>query len=120
MRLRLVCAAAVLLSGCATVPPQQVGQMVGTLAGSVIVPGVGAPLGSLVGLLTGMVLQQQVDKVTEKKERVTLGQELHQTHDGAAAMAGMDQPLGVPTRVWVDETVRAGRVIAGSFQERYI
>ena len=105
----------VVATGCAGMGPQQLGQMVGTVAGNVIAPGIGAPIGGLFGLLTGMVVQKKVDVVTEQRERVELGEQLKtQSAGGSSAAAG--QALGgVPTRVWVDEAWRNGRVIAGSF-----
>ncbi len=93
--------------------------MLGTIAGAVAVPGVGAPFGGLVGLLAGMVVQRQVDKGTEKRERVELGHELKTASHADPAAAGTSL-AGIPTRVWVDETFQNGRVVSGSFQERSI
>ena len=104
------------VAGCAGVAPQQLGQVVGTVAGSAVVPGIGAPIGGLIGLLAGMVVQKRVDQATEQHERVELGRQL-----GTSAGAnGQPVPAGTLTRVWVDEIWHDGRVIAGSFQERYI
>ena len=100
--------------------PQQLGQVVGTVAGNVIAPGIGAPIGGLFGLLTGMVVQKKVDQVTEQRERVELGEQLKSRPGGAPAGDGQAAFSGTPTRVWVDETWRDGRVMAGSFEERYI
>jgi len=101
--------------------PQQLGQVVGTVAGSVIAPGIGAPIGGLLGLLTGMVVQKKVDQVTETRERVELGKQLKTRPAGTpSAVDGQAAFSGLPTRVWVDETWRDGRVVAGSFEERYI
>ena len=58
-----------LCSGCAGVSPAQFGQTAGAITGSLIAPAVGAPIGALVGTLAGMVVQGQVDKSTEKRER---------------------------------------------------
>ncbi len=106
--------------GCAGAGPAQLGQMAGSMAGAVFAPGVGAPVGGLVGLLAGMVLQREVDRVTESRERVELNDQLEQT--GATTSSdGRPVPttsVGVPTRVWVDETVQNGRLIAGRFDER--
>ena len=107
-----------MVSGCAGVSPAQVGQTTGTIAGAAIVPGVGAPIGALVGLLAGMVVQGHVDKVTEKKERKELGEQLASgsqppSEEGAP-------PQGQATRVWVDETVQGGRLVAGHFDVRYL
>ena len=123
MNARLLAAGCSLLvaTGCAALAPQQLGQVVGTVAGSVIAPGIGAPLGGLIGLLAGMVAQKKVDQVTEKRERVELGQQLKTQPAGRSGTVEEQAMLsGLPTRVWVDETWRDGRIIAGSFQERYI
>ena len=104
-------------AGCAGVPPAQVAQTAGTIAGSAIVPGIGAPIGSLVGLVAGMLIQGQVDKVTEKRERKELGSQM----DAGASAPVLPQeaaPPGTPTRVWVDETVQRGRLVAGHFDVR--
>ena len=107
----------VLISGCAGVSPVQVGQMVGTIAGSAVLPGAGGPVGSLVGLLAGMVVQGEVDKSTEKRERKDLNQQLA---DDTVSSEQAAPPLGEPTRVWVDETVQNGRVIPGHFESRVL
>ena len=120
-RLLAVGCALLVATGCAAMAPQQLGQVVGTVAGSVIAPGIGAPIGGLIGLLAGMVAQKKVDQVTETRERVELGQQLKtQPADRPGAAEGPAMLSGSPTRVWVDETRRDGRVIAGSFEERYI
>ena len=108
-----------LLSGCAGVPPAQIAQTAGTIVGSAIAPGIGAPIGSLVGLLAGMVVQSQVDKSTEKHEREELGSRLGHTQPSAGETAAASTQ-GEPTRVWVDETMRDGRLAAGHFDVRYL
>ena len=112
------------VTGCSGLAPQQVGQVLGTVAGSVLAPGLGAPIGGLVGLLTGMVVQKKVDAVTEQRERVELGEQLAAPPPGAAPEAHVPPLAGAAgggaTRVWVDEAWRNGRVIAGSFEQRYI
>lgn len=111
-----------LTGGCAGIPPAQVGQAAGTIAGAAIAPGIGAPLGALVGMLAGMVVQGEADKVTEKRERRELGDQLAvgaQASEAASPTPG-GAPQGEPTRVWVDETVRDGRLVAGRFETRYI
>ena len=101
--------------------PQQLGQVVGTVAGNVIAPGIGAPIGGLVGLLTGMVMQKKVVDEKEQRERVELGEQLHtRSPDSLSSAEGQAMLSGLPTRVWVDEAWRDGRVIAGAFAERYI
>ncbi|MBI2104827.1 MAG: hypothetical protein HYT90_04505 [Candidatus Omnitrophica bacterium] len=110
-----VMASGTLCAGCAGISPSQMGQTVGTIAGSAIAPGVGAPLGALVGLLAGLLVQGEVDKVTEKRERKVLSEELA---TGAGPMPPAEAsmpPQGEPVRVWVDETVHDGRLIAGHF-----
>ena len=122
MNARLVAAGCSLLvaTGCAAIAPQQLGQVVGTVAGSVVAPGIGAPIGGLIGLLAGMVAQKKVDQVTETRERVELGEQLKtRPVERSSAMEGAALS-GTPTRVWVDETWRDGRVVAGSFEERYL
>lgn len=106
------------VGGCAGVSPVQVGQTAGTVAGSAIAPGVGAPLGALVGLLTGMVVQGRIDQATEKRERRELGEQLARAPLQSPAAAA--PAPGTPTRVWVDETVQEGRLIAGHFETRNI
>ena len=108
-----------LCTGCAGVSPTQVGQTAGTIAGSAIAPGIGAPIGSLVGLIAGMLVQGQVDKVTEKRERKELGDQMTTTAQ-APAPPQETAPLGAPTRVWVDETVKNGRLVAGHFDVRQL
>ena len=106
-------------AGCAGVSPSNMGQAVGTIAGGAIAPGIGAPLGAMVGLLAGMVVQGQVDKSTEKRERKELSQELAVGPQPSSPQAE-GTPQGEPTRVWVDETVQNGRLLAGHFDVRSI
>lgn len=107
-----------LAGGCAGIPPAQVGQAAGTIAGSAIVPGVGAPLGALVGLLAGMLVQNQVDKVTEKRERKELGEQM--ASGSPRPDDAVDPPQGEPVRVWIDESVKNGRRLPGHFDVRYM
>ena len=104
--------------GCASVPPAQVGQTAGTIAGAAIVPGIGAPIGALIGLLAGMVVQGEVDKATEHRERKELGDQLA-VRSSAASETNVP-PQGQPTRVWIDETFKNGRLVAGHFDTRYL
>ena len=108
------------LSGCAAMPPAQIGQTAGTVAGAVIAPGIGAPIGSMIGLVTGLLVQGQIDKVTEKKERKQLGDQLASGPHPPAASEMNASSQGTPTRVWVDESVRDGRMVAGHFDVRYL
>ena len=111
-----------LVSGCAGLPPAQVGQTAGTIAGAVIAPGVGAPIGALVGMLAGLVVQGEIDKVTEKHERRDLSKELGTGANtgGVSPQPSSLPPQGQPVRVWVDESVHEGRRVAGHFDVRYI
>ena len=106
-------------SGCAGVSPAQFGQTAGAITGSLVAPAVGAPIGALVGTLAGMVVQGQVDKATEKRERKELGDELH-AGTSSVASDRTSIPSGEPTRVWVDETNRDGRLTPGHFETRSI
>lgn len=81
------------------------------------IPGVG-PLGPLVGTLAGLVFEQHLDKVREQRERVELGDQLQRP--SSATSLPSSPPVGQPTRVWVDERVEQGRLIAGHFEVRPI
>ena len=107
------------LVGCSsmTISPTQVGQAVGAVAGSAIAPGIGTQLGSLAGILAGMVAQGQIDKVTEKRERRALGDQM--AH-GSQMAAADDAAVGPLTRVWVDETLVDGRLTPGHFDSRHV
>lgn len=108
-----------LLTGCAGVPPVQLGQMVGTIAGSIIVPGVGGPVGGFIGLLTGLMVQKKVDQVHEVREHRELSEQLERGSSPAAnTPEAFQRQVGIPTRVWVDEQVHQGHVIAGHFDIR--
>lgn len=104
-------------AGCAGFAPAQVGQIAGTIAGAAAAPGIGAPLGALIGMLAGAAVQHQTDKVTESRERVDLGRQLNPP-SGATQPTTAPAPIGTPTRVWVDETVQDGRLLAGHFDVR--
>ena len=111
------------LSGCAA-SATQVGQTAGGLLGGLLVPGIGAGLGALVGTVAGLAVDQELDKAHEKKERVELSQQL-QPRPGSDAVALpherlADAPAGQPSRVWVDEAMQDGSVLAGHFEERVI
>ena len=108
---------AIAASGCSAVSPTQVGQAAGTIAGATLIPGIGAPLGTLVGTLAGLVIEQQVDKVREQKERTELAKQLH-GRPTTSSSASPERPLGEPARVWVDERLEDGRLIAGHFEFR--
>ena len=109
------------VTGCAGVAPVQIGQMVGTIAGSIIAPGVGGPVGGFIGLLTGMAVQKKVDQVHEVREHRELSEQLKQGSNAQAKTPEeFREQTGIPTRVWVDEHVQQGRVIAGHFDTRVI
>lgn len=95
--------------------PTQIGQAAGTLAGAAIIPGIGAPIGTLVGTLAGLVIEEQVDKVREQKERTDLAKQLN---NRPAASTSPERPLGEPARVWVDERLEDGRLLGGHFEFR--
>jgi len=107
------------VTGCASVSPTQVGQATGSIAGAAIAPGIGMPIGTLLGTLAGLVVESQLDKVREKQERIELSQQL-QTPAASQAVPERNHPVGQPTRVWVDEQVQQGRLIAGHFEQRTI
>lgn len=108
----------VLSAGCASVPPAQLGHAAGTIAGMAIAPPL-APLGSLVGLALGTLVQKQLDQATETRERTELGRQLA-TQPSTPATAEPVSSQGQPIRVWVDERVQEGRLIAGHFDTREI
>jgi len=120
MRRRLVLGlVGIIVSGCAAVSPTQVGQATGSLAGAAIAPGVGMPLGALLGTLAGLVVEHHLDKLREQKERVELSQQLQTPSASQAGVTDL-RPLGQPARVWVDEHLHEGRLIAGHFEQRTI
>jgi hypothetical protein len=65
-----------------------------------------------------MVVQQHTDKVTERRERKDLGDQL--VRPGIAGTEPAPVPVGEPARVWVDEALKDGRLIAGHFEVRYL
>lgn len=105
--------------GCAGVSPTQVGQATGAIAGGAIAPGIGMPIGTLVGALAGMVVEQEIDRKREKTERIDLAQQLQQPTVPSEDQAP-GEAAGLPARVWVDEQVHGGQVVAGHFEHRPI
>ncbi len=101
-------------AGCSGMTASEAGQAIGSIVGSAIAPGIGTTVGALAGTLAGLVVDEQVDKAREKKERVDLGKQL----TGTSAPQPSTPPPGQPTRVWVDEAVQGGRVLAGHFEVR--
>ena len=121
MRARAVILTSTLLGvvGCSSVSPMQIGQTAGAITGAAVAPGVGMPLGALVGTLAGMVFEQHLDKSREQREQAELTKQL----SGAGSTHSPPQapPDGAAlTRVWVDEHVERGRLIAGHFDARPI
>ena len=118
-RLFALALSAALVSGCAGISPTQAGQTAGTIAGAALIPGIGAPIGALAGMLVGILIQGHVDKVTERQERHALGEELRTGRAQPTTTAQAElETVGTPTRVWVDETMKDGRLIAGHFDVR--
>ena len=111
-------------SGCAALPPAQAGQVAGTLLGAAVAPGVGGAVGSMLGTLAGIVLQQGMDKAQEGKERADLGNRLDPDGPGHSPSGGKQGGtqilIGNLERVWVDETVSDGRVLAGHYEQRHV
>lgn len=106
-------------TGCAGMSPTQVGQTAGSIAGAALAPGFGMPLGALLGTLAGLVFEQQLDQVREKRERVELSDQLTRPSSPITSESSTP-PVGVPTRVWVDERVESGRLLAGHFEVRSV
>jgi hypothetical protein len=109
-----------LLAGCASIAPAQVGHMAGSIAGVMLIPGIGAPIGGLIGLLAGMAVQREVDRSTEGRERKELAERLGQ-HPGASEPAATPMTALVgPVRLWVDEVYQDGRLVPGHFETRQV
>jgi hypothetical protein len=66
-----------------------------------------------------MVVQGEIDKATETRERQGLGEQLA-AGPALASAQETSPPQGEPTRVWVDEAVEEGRLVAGHFDVRSI
>ena len=107
-----------MVGGCAGVPPAQIAQSAGTIIGSAIAPGIGAPIGSLIGMVAGLVLQDHADRANERHERTVLTEQMGGRGQSAEASGSSMVPEGPPVRVWVDETMREGRLVAGHFEVR--
>lgn len=103
-------AALIISSGCATAPAA-ISQAAGMLAAAAGAPGVAMPI----TLLTGLVLQSQIDKATETRERRELSDQMAGSVQAPLVRVTPGVPAGQPERVWVDETVRDGRRIAAHF-----
>ena len=72
----------------------------------------------MIGMVAGLLVQGQVDKATEKRERLELGNQLRTPPAAPGTEEGA--PQGAPLRVWVDETVRQGRLVVGHFDVRHL
>lgn len=103
----------VLVSGCSGVSATQLGHTVGALAG-IAVPAA-SPVTTLVGMLAGMMVDHNIQKAEDNRERRSLSDQLGVGSPGASAAA-----IGDPVRVWVDETVREGRILSGHFDVRHL
>ena len=108
-----------LAGGCSSMSPSQIGQTAGTIAGGAIAPGIGVPIGAVVGTLAGMVVESHLDKTREQREHRELSKELGTPATPSPASTS-GAPVGLPTRVWVDEQLSDGRLIAGHFETRAI
>lgn len=126
MRQRIFLPLILLAAGCASVHPAQLGQVTGMLIGTAVAPGVGAPVGGMLGTLAGLVFQGRIDKQTETKERTELGQLASApASDSVPVSNGLGSPAdalpkGPLRRVWVDESVNNGIVVAGHFEDRNV
>jgi hypothetical protein len=65
-----------------------------------------------------MLVQGRIDRATETRERRELGEQL-QVGPGGAGMDALPTQ-GAPVRVWVDESMKDGRRIAGHFDVRHL
>lgn len=118
-RAQIIAVALLMTAGCAGVSATHVGQTMGTIAGAAIAPGIGAPIGALIGLLSGMVVQGQIDRGVEHREQRTLSDQLASaTQSHSSGPHDSSPPTGQQTRVWVDEMLENGRVVAAHFDVR--
>ena len=110
----------VLVSGCAAISPVQIGQTVGMIGGATAVPGVGAPVGALLGTIVGTIFQKRVDQETEQRERKELAEQLGTPAVVTSQSKPIAPPQGEPVRVWVDEFMQDGNILAGRFEVRHL
>ncbi len=108
----------VLVSGCAAISPVQIGQTVGMIGGATAVPGLGAPVGALLGTIVGTIFQKRFDQVTEQRERKELAEQPGTPAVAISQSKPIAPPQGEPVRVWVDEVMRGGNILAGHFEVR--
>lgn len=111
-------ASLLLSAGCANVMPHQAGQTIGAILGGAIAPGIGVPMGSVLGTMAGLIVKREMDRVDEKRERVDLGGSVKPGDAPGALASAASLAPGLPARVWVDETVHDGRMIAGHYDVR--
>ena len=108
-----------LATGCASVPPSQVANAAGTVAAMAVAVTPAAPAAPLVQLLGhfgSMLIQRKEDQVTETRERRELAEQMA----GSGSILQGDPLAGEPVRVWVDETLKDGRILPGRFEVRYV
>ena len=109
--------AAIAASGCAHgVTGAGIGHVVGGAAGLIAPPL--APVGAILGYVMGASVDQWLANTPEAKAREADRQRqerqlLDQQMVGGFGPAG-GQP-GEPVRVWIDETLHDGRLVAGHF-----
>ena len=108
------------VGGCASFSPVQLGQTAGTIAGAAAIPGIGAPVGAIMGSLLGSIFQKKMDQVTEQRERIELADQLEGGSGRSVSEARTALPRGEPVRVWVDEVIEEGQLMAGHFETRYL
>ncbi|GEM_PF-3020252 len=121
IRARLVAGilSALLLGGCATINPQEVGYIIGTIAGAALGSAPGAAIGALAGTAAGALLAQPIEAAREKKERQSLQQRLETGPTAPTAPAAATMASAQHTeRIWIDEQLIDGRLIPGHFAER--
>jgi outer membrane lipoprotein SlyB len=104
--------------GCASVSPTQAGHTAGAFIGGVILPGIGMPIGTAVGYLAGLVVEKKIDEDRDKKEKVELSQKLQDPPESSNISSNLSAEY--PGRIWIDEQVHEGKLIAGHFEERVI
>lgn len=141
-RRRLLCSTLLTLgllgaSGCAGMSAMESGYLLGSIAGGAAAGPAGAALGSAVGSLAGAMVAKPLEQHREKTERKELEAQLGAPEAGAppadgsrseppGAAASSGRPAvgsaggGTPARIWVDERIERGHVVAGHFEQRSI
>lgn len=108
----------IVLSGCASLQPKEVGYFIGNVAGMLLGGTPGAAAGSLLGVAVGQMIDRQIDKQQEQKERTVLTERITQTPGDPEQ--GSKARLSDVERVWVDEQMVDGHLIPGHFESRPI